>query len=39
MIEFSSLEIAHHENFIKFIQDGWFMNLYVAIDFTASNEA
>ena len=38
-ISFPKLEVVEQQPFIEFLKDGWFMNMAVAIDFTASNGA
>ena len=36
-ISFPQFEIVEQQSFIEFLKDGWFMNMSVAVDFTASN--
>lgn len=36
-ISFPQFEVVEQQSFIEFLKDGWFMNMSVAVDFTASN--
>lgn len=36
-ISFPCFDIVESQSFIEFLKDGWFMNMSVAVDFTASN--
>ena len=37
-IQFLVFSITEQPSFVEYLKDGWFMNLSIAIDFTASNK-